>query len=182
MEIQQPQHPVPSPTHTNKFQLSAPEGIYGQLTTAAKNKNIYNWTANIRKDLDEKQILQLKRQRIDVMKNVRDLRAAIAELQRQEEEVLREVSCHIVIFGFTQQSQWCIILLYLLQLDLEKALVTAELSTEQNTLADMGDSLTSLQAKIHRMEAQRNANRVLQETQQNKLRQSIDMKQSQVDG
>lgn len=46
----------------------------------------------------------------------------------------------------------------------------------------MEQSLSSLQTKIHRMEAQRNANRVLQETQQNKLKQSIDMKQNQVEG
>lgn len=70
----------------------------------------------------------------------------------------------------------------ILQLDLEKALVTAELSTEQKYLDDMEQNLVSLQTKIHRLEAQRNANRVLQETQQNKLKQSIDMKQNQVDG
>lgn len=60
--------------------------------------------------------------------------------------------------------------------------MSAELSTEQNYLNDLEKSMTALQAKIHRMEAQRNANRVLQETQQNKLKQMIDMKQSQVDG
>lgn len=68
------------------------------------------------------------------------------------------------------------------QLDLEKALVSAELSTEQEQLNEMESKLAALQAKIHRLEAQRNANRVLQETQQNKLKQSIDMKQNQVEG
>lgn len=68
------------------------------------------------------------------------------------------------------------------QLDLEKALVTAELSAEQKFLAEMEQNLGALQTKIHRMEAQRNANRVLQETQQNKLKQSIDVKQNQVEG
>lgn len=42
--------------------------------------------------------------------------------------------------------------------------------------------MAALQTKIHRLEAQRNANRVLQETQQNKLKQAIEMRQSQIDG
>lgn len=69
-----------------------------------------------------------------------------------------------------------------IQLDLEKALVSAELTTEQTQLDEMEKNMNGLQTKIHRLEAQRNANRVLQETQQNKLKQSIDMKQNQVDG
>lgn len=71
---------------------------------------------------------------------------------------------------------------YAIQLDLEKALVTAELTTEQEHLREIEQSMQVLQAKIHRLEAQRNANRVLQETQQNKLKQSIEMKQNQVEG
>lgn len=67
-------------------------------------------------------------------------------------------------------------------MDLEKALVTAEVSTEHNFLADLEKHLATLQAKIHRLEAQRNANRVLQETQQNKLKQAIDVKRNQVEG
>lgn len=67
-------------------------------------------------------------------------------------------------------------------MDLEKALVSAELSTEQSLLVEMEKNLAALQAKIHRMEAQRNANRVLQETQQSKLKQAIDVKQNQVNG
>lgn len=89
-----PTYPTSSTMYANKSNDGAPESIYGQLTTV-KNKNINNLTVNIKKNLDEKQIAQLKRQRIDVLKKVRDLKAAIAELQRQEEEVLREVSeCH----------------------------------------------------------------------------------------
>lgn len=67
-------------------------------------------------------------------------------------------------------------------MDLEKALVTAELNTEQSQLDEMEKNMIELQAKVHRLEAQRNAKRVLQETQQNKLKQSIDMKQNQVEG
>lgn len=91
-----PIHLTSSPMQANKSNGSAPEGIYGQLTTV-KNKNINHLTVNIKNNLDEKQTAQLKRRRIDVLKNVRDLKAAIAELQRQEEEVLREVSCDFTI-------------------------------------------------------------------------------------
>lgn len=86
-----PSHPTSSTMYMNKSNGSAPESIYGQLTTV-KNKNINNLTVNIKKNLDEKQITQLKRKRNEVLKSMRDLKAAIAELQRQEEEVLREVS------------------------------------------------------------------------------------------
>lgn len=65
---------------------------------------------------------------------------------------------------------------------MEKALVSAELSTEQALLSDMEKNLAALRSKIHRLEAQRNANRVLQETQQSKLKQAIDVKQNQVNG
>lgn len=61
-------------------------------------------------------------------------------------------------------------------------LVSAELGAEQEQLNEMEKNMSALQAKIHRLEAQRNANRVLQETQQNKLKQSIDLKQNQVEG
>lgn len=40
--------------------------------------------------------------------------------------------------------------------------------------------LQSLQEKIHRLEAQRNSTRVMEETQQAKLKQSIEMKVDQV--
>lgn len=65
---------------------------------------------------------------------------------------------------------------------MEKALVTAELATEQATLLEMERNYSALQSKTYRMEAQRNANRVMQETQQAKLKQSIDAKQEQMNG
>lgn len=62
---------------------------------------------------------------------------------------------------------------------MEKALVTAELKTEQKQLLEMEKDMAALQSKTHRLEAQQNANRVMQETQQAKLKQSIDVKQDQ---
>ncbi|XP_059608828.1 pleckstrin homology-like domain family B member 1 [Phlebotomus argentipes] len=106
---------------------------------------------------DDKLIGRVKSERNDVLMRVRELKTQIADLQRQEDEVLRE-------------------------LDMEKALVNAELSSEFVTLNEMRTELTALQGKIHRLEAQRNANRVMQETQQAKLRQKIEMLQDQVAG
>lgn len=64
---------------------------------------------------------------------------------------------------------------------MEKALVvSAELSTVNYTLTEMEKNFSTLQAKILRLEAQRNANRVMQETQQAKLKQSMEIKQQQV--
>lgn len=65
---------------------------------------------------------------------------------------------------------------------MEKALVTAELATEQAQLLEMEKDVFTLQTKIHRLEAQQNANRVMQETQQAKLKQNIDVRQDQVSG
>lgn len=72
--------------------------------------------------------------------------------------------------------------IYFFQLDMEKALVSAELSTERDILKEMEKNLSSLQTTIHRLETQRNSNRVMQETQQTKLKQMIDAAQTQVDG
>lgn len=65
------------------------EGIYGSLTNRHKNNN--HLTVNIKKNLDDKQIDQLKKQQVDVVRKARELKQQIAELQRQEEEVIRGV-------------------------------------------------------------------------------------------
>lgn len=157
------------------------EGIYGTLTN--KNKSNNHLTLNIKKNLDDKQIAQLKKQQIDVVRKARELKAQIAELQQQEEEVLREVNnsignCHLNAL----ESSLIVFFVLYFQLDLEKVLVSAELRAEQEQLNEMEKTMSAFYAKMHRLEAQRNANRVLQETQQNKLKQSIDMKQNQVEG
>lgn len=65
---------------------------------------------------------------------------------------------------------------------MEKALVMAELLSERTHLEKLEWNISSLQSTFQRMEAQRNANRTLQETQQTRLKHSIDVKQNQVDG
>lgn len=65
-------------------------------------------------------------------------------------------------------------------MDLEKALVNAEYITVTKSLADMKKQLNSLNFKIHRLEAQRNSSRVMQENQQAKLKQAIEMSEDQI--
>ena len=69
-----------------------PEPIYGTLEK--RNKNINNLTLNIkRSDVSGKKELieRYKEERKNVLAIVRELKTEISELQRQEEEVLREV-------------------------------------------------------------------------------------------
>lgn len=67
------------------------EPIYGSLDK--RNRNVNNLTVNIGKELSNEQRLgQLKAHRKTVLANVRILKTEISELQRQEEEILREVS------------------------------------------------------------------------------------------
>lgn len=65
---------------------------------------------------------------------------------------------------------------------MEKALVTAELTTESSCIMQSEEQLVALQSKLHRSEAQRSANRVMQETQQAKLKHTINVKQDQICG
>lgn len=68
------------------------------------------------------------------------------------------------------------------QLDMEKALVSGELATEKEILYQMEAELNMVQQKISRLEAQRRANRVMQETQQKKLQQTIEIKENELSG
>lgn len=62
-------------------------------------------------------------------------------------------------------------------MDVEKALVAAELLSEDQMLQMYQQELTRVQSNLHRAEAQRNSNRVMQETNQYKLKQAVDVKQ-----
>lgn len=82
---------------TSNLSTSSREGIYGTLTNANNTKGKGVLKMNVKRSLDENQITQLKRQRTEVQKNARDLRSQISELQRQEEELLREVCLYQII-------------------------------------------------------------------------------------
>lgn len=71
--------------------------------------------------------------------------------------------------------------MYSIQLDMERALVSAEMDAEQAHLHNLQRNIATLQTKIQRIETQRNANRTMQETQQRKLKQAIESKQSEVE-
>lgn len=80
---------------TSNQLTSSRDGIYGTLTNANKTKGVLKM--NVKRSLDENQINQLKRQRTEAQKNARDLRSQISELQRQEDELLREVCLYQII-------------------------------------------------------------------------------------
>lgn len=67
------------------------EPLYGTLEK--RNKNVNNLTLNIQREIDGKKLGELNQKRTKVLNNVRDLKTQISDLQRQEEEVLREVYC-----------------------------------------------------------------------------------------
>lgn len=69
--------------------LAPQEQIYGTLEK--RNKNINNLTLNIRTD-GRSSLEQMKTERKKILTAVRDLKTQISDLQRQEEEVLREVN------------------------------------------------------------------------------------------
>ncbi|XP_067642185.1 pleckstrin homology-like domain family B member 1 isoform X2 [Eurosta solidaginis] len=100
-------------------------------------------------------IEQLKQKRKQILLRLQAVKNEINELQKQETEELRE-------------------------LDMEKALVTAEVNSMGDSVGALETQLELLQSKIHRFEAQRNATRVMEENQQAKLKQSIEMKQDQM--
>ncbi|XP_017479075.1 PREDICTED: pleckstrin homology-like domain family B member 1 [Rhagoletis zephyria] len=103
---------------------------------------------------DCEDIEKLKQTRKQLLMRVQELKNEISELQKMEAEELRE-------------------------LDMEKALVTAEVHSVGDSVGELETQLELLQNKIHRFEAQRNATRVMEENQQAKLKQSIEMKQDQ---
>lgn len=72
-------------------QISLSDNIYGSLTPKSRTARTGEDKPIIRKNLDEKQVAQLKKQRVEYLRKTRDLKSQISELHRQEEEVLREV-------------------------------------------------------------------------------------------
>ncbi|XP_055617726.1 pleckstrin homology-like domain family B member 1 isoform X2 [Toxorhynchites rutilus septentrionalis] len=98
--------------------------------------------------------LNIRRNR--TLEDIRILKRMIAELQCEEDEIFRD-------------------------LDLEEALLSAELTTENIAINQLEQDLMKVQSQIHRLEAQRNASRVMQETQQAKLKQTISIKQNQTE-
>ncbi|XP_050328530.1 uncharacterized protein LOC126758336 isoform X2 [Bactrocera neohumeralis] len=153
--------PAPAPRMFSKSAL-ANFSKSGTAKTFDLQKSVANVQNNIEETLKSKQVLsgcegidQLKLKRKQHLMRIHDLKNEISELQKQESEELRE-------------------------LDMEKALVNAEVNSVGGSVGELETQLELLQNKIHRFEAQRNATRVMEENQQAKLKQSIEMKQDQV--
>ncbi|XP_055911340.1 pleckstrin homology-like domain family B member 1 isoform X2 [Eupeodes corollae] len=173
MEAIQDKSRLASPTSSSKVGFSS--------TPKRANKNINNLTLNLSFDKKDKEkpvpavrnlktnvkvpvadsngsdinLEKLKRTRKELQANILMLRAEIGELRLQEENSLRSM-------------------------DMEKSIGSAELLSTKDNLGKLEKSFTLLQTKIHRLEAQRNATRVMEENQQAKLKQSIAIKQDQV--
>lgn len=94
-------------------------------------------------------------EREDLLKRLNNLKEEISILQQQDNEAL-------------------------IEMDVENALVLGELQSLNETKQNLEQDYKNLQQHIHRLEAQRNATRVMEENQQAKLKQSIEMKQDQV--
>ncbi|XP_053948299.1 pleckstrin homology-like domain family B member 1 isoform X1 [Anastrepha ludens] len=159
--------PAPAPRMFSKTALMSfnNSGAAKNVVIAGSGASLQKTSASARSEVEAsktKQILadtedieQLKQTRKQLVVRVQELKNEISELQKQEAEELRE-------------------------LDMEKALVTAEVNSVGDSVGELETQLELLQNKIHRFEAQRNATRVMEENQQAKLKQSIEMKQDQV--
>lgn len=125
-----------------------------EIKNLRENKINYESLEPLVEDCD---LMKLKRNRDITLNHIRELKKQISELQCQEDEVFREF-------------------------DLEKVLVSAELQIEIKQLNEMEANLKVLKTKIQSLEAQRNANRVMQETQQARLKQNISIRENQMVG
>lgn len=57
-----------------------------------RDRNVNKLTVNINKKIDEKQLFELNKKRVNILMKIREGKTQIAELQRQGDEVHREVS------------------------------------------------------------------------------------------
>lgn len=103
----------------------------------------------------ESKLEKLRQTRKKLQANVLMLRAQISELRLQEESTFQSMN-------------------------VKKSYEFDELLSAKDRLAMLEKAFSSMQSNIHRMEAQRNATRVMEENQQAKLKQSIAIKQDQV--
>ncbi|XP_037932264.1 pleckstrin homology-like domain family B member 1 [Teleopsis dalmanni] len=146
--------PAPAPrtlSRGNSDSVKSLQNIEATKTTTINSTQVKDCI----KILENADLDQLKEARKDILMRIQDMKNKVSDLQKQEDEVLRE-------------------------LDMEKALVSAELSAVGVSVSELENQLKLLQNKIYRLEAQRNATRVMEENQQAKLKQSIEMKQDQV--
>ena len=117
----------------------------------------YSKTDDETDEVLEKTVSDLKKEKCEILEKIRELKMEISDLQRQENEIFQES-------------------------DMEKSLVTAEMSDEAKNLLELEEKLLELKAKMKRMEIQRKVNQTTQEVQHNKLKGSIEAKQKEIEG
>ncbi|KAM7349274.1 uncharacterized protein ACRADG_008278 isoform 2-T2 [Cochliomyia hominivorax] len=98
-------------------------------------------------------------------------------IHKEREELLQRIQCLKTEFNSLQKQDNEA----LIEMDIENTFVLAELQSLRATKEKLEGEYQLLQQKIHRLEAQRNATRVMEENQQSKLKNSIEMKQDQID-
>ncbi|XP_073829437.1 uncharacterized protein [Musca autumnalis] len=131
----------------------APRNITKPNTTGLKTKSRGSLSSLKNKNLDQE---KLHIEREDLLRRLNNLKEEISALQHQDNEAL-------------------------IEMDMENALVLGEIQALNDAKHKLEQDYKTLQQRIHRLEAQRNATRVMEENQQAKLKQSIEMKQDQVE-
>lgn len=116
----------------------------------------YSKTDDETDEVLEKTVSDLKNEKFETLDKIRELKLEISDLQRQENEIFQES-------------------------DMEKSLVTAEMSDEAKNLLELEEKLLELKQKMKRMEMQRKMNQATQEVQHNKLKGSIESKQKEIE-
>lgn len=178
-----------SPLNTKKSHLnnSSP------LLTKRVNKNVNNLTIDIKSFISPYNSPQLSKKPIAALRTINKTKIIGADnvsnlltkhlnfkkLHEEREDMLQRIRClKDELNSFQRQDDGTLIDI---DKDMENALVLAELQSLRFKKEKLQQELKSLHQKTHRLEAQRNATRIIEENQQSKLKHSIEMKQDQVE-
>ncbi|XP_005187628.1 pleckstrin homology-like domain family B member 1 [Musca domestica] len=132
----------------------APRNSIKPNTTSSKTPATRGSLSSLKNKNYEQERLHIERE--DLLRRLNNLKQEISILQQQDNEAL-------------------------IEMDMENALVLGELQALNDSKRELEQDYKALQQRIHRLEAQRNATRVMEENQQAKLKQAIEMKQDQVE-
>ncbi|XP_030566236.1 pleckstrin homology-like domain family B member 1 isoform X1 [Drosophila novamexicana] len=140
-----------------------------QLTPAKRsNKNINNLTLNLNESASS-QSPKPTRKPAPAPRSINVEQRQRRELQQRRKQLKQELE---ELPAPTHSHE--------LEPSVQSATTAAASATRPTATATPRQQLLALQNRIHRLEAQRNATRVMEENQQAKLKQSIEMKQDQL--
>ena len=176
-----------SPLHTKKSHSNNSSPFVSKRT----NKNINNLTIDIKSFVSPYNSPKLSKKPTPAPRKIYKTEAVGAgslfnlhakesnyeELHKEREELLQRIQrLKDELNSLQKQDNESLI-----EIDMENALVLAELQSLRVNKEKLQQERTSLLQKTHRLEAQRNATRVMEENQQSKLKHNIEMKQDQVE-